>query len=193
MLNYLWGGMILIGIIIASFTGNMPKITNAIINSSKDSITLCITMLGIVAMWSGLMEIAERSGLIKELSKKMRPFLSYLFPDVPKDHKALDYISTNTIANILGLGWAATPAGIKAMESLQTLNKRKNEASRSMCMFLVFNMSSLQLVSVNIIAYRAQFDSQNPSAIIAPGLFATLISTLVGILVIKCIEGVKSK
>lgn len=193
MLNYLWGAMILIGIIVASFTGNMPQITNSIIDSSKEAVSTCITMLGIISMWTGIMEIAERSGLIKDLSQKMRPFLKYLFPDIPKNHKSLDYISTNVIANILGLGWAATPAGIKAMESLQTLNDKKDEASRSMCMFLVFNMSSLQLISVNLIAYRSQFNSQNPSEIIAPGLFSTLISTIVGILVIKIIEGWKYK
>ena len=191
MLNYLWGGMILIGVVVAAFTGNMQNVTQAIVDSSKEAITVCITMLGIIAMWSGMMEIAEKSGLIKSLSKKMRPFLSYLFPDIPKGHKSLDYISTNVIANILGLGWAATPAGIKAMESLQTINNKKNEASRAMCMFLVFNMSSLQLISVNIIAYRAQFNSQNPSEIIAPGLFATLVSTFVGIAVIKIIERVR--
>ena len=188
MLNYLWGGMILIGIVVASFTGNMQNITQAILDSSKEAITTCITMLGIIAMWSGMMEISERSGLVRELSKKMRPFLSYLFPDVPKNHKSLDYISTNVIANILGLGWAATPAGIKAMESLQTINKKKDEASRAMCMFSVFNMSSLQLISVNIVAYRSQFNSQNPSEIIAPGLLATLVSTIIGILVVKIIE-----
>lgn len=193
MLNYLWGGMILIGIVVASFTGNIPNVTQAILDSCKEAIALCITMLGIIAMWCGMMEIAERAGLIKELSKKMKPFLSWLFPDVPKDHKALDYISTNVIANILGLGWAATPAGIKAMESLQTLNKKKDEASRAMCMFLVFNMSSLQIISVNIIAYRAQFNSQNPSEIIAPGFFATIVSTIAGIGVIKLIERVKYK
>lgn len=193
MLNYLWGFMILIGIVIASFTGNIQNITNAIIDSSKDAISICITMLGIVAMWTGIMQIAENSGLIKDLSKKMRPFLSYLFPDIPKNHKSLDYISTNVIANILGLGWAATPAGIKAMESMQTLNNKKEEASRSMCMFMIFNMSSLQIISVNIIAYRSQYNSANPSEVIAPGLFATLVSTIVGISFVKLIERWKYK
>lgn len=188
MLNYLWGFMILIGIVISAFTGNIHNITNAIIDSSKEAVTICIAMLGIISMWTGIMEIAERSGLIKDLSKKMRPFLSYLFPDIPKNHKSLDYISTNVIANILGLGWAATPAGIKAMESMQTLNRNKNEASRSMCMFMVFNMSSLQIISVNIIAYRSQYNSANPSEVIAPGLLATLVSTIVGILVVKIFE-----
>lgn len=193
MLNYLWGIMILIGILIAAFTGNMPEITNSVINSSKEAVTICITMLGIISMWCGIMEIAERAGLIKDLSKKMRPFLNYLFPDIPKNHKSLDYISTNVIANILGLGWAATPAGIKAMESMQTLNRKKDEASRSMCMFMIFNMSSLQIISVNIIAYRSQYNSSNPSEVIAPGLFATLVSTIAGILVVKIIERWKYK
>lgn len=193
MLNYLWGFMILIGIVISAFTGNIQNITNSIIDSSKDAISICITMLGIVAMWTGIMQIAEKSGLIKDLSKKMRPFLSYLFPDIPKNHKSLDYISTNVIANILGLGWAATPAGIKAMESMQTLNQKKQEASRSMCMFMVFNMSSLQIISVNIIAYRAQYNSLNPSEIIAPGLLATLVSSIVGIAFVKIMERWKYK
>ncbi|MFI3230892.1 MAG: nucleoside recognition domain-containing protein [bacterium] len=188
MLNYLWGGMILVGVMIASFTGNMPNITNAILDSSKEAITVCITMLGIIAMWSGMMEIAQKSGLIKDLSQKMKPFLTYLFPEIPKDHKSLDYIATNVIANILGLGWAATPAGIKAMESMQTLNTKKDEATNSMCMFLIFNMSSLQIISVNIIAYRSQFGSVSPSEVIAPGLFATIVSTIVGIFSAKLIE-----
>lgn len=188
MLNYLWGGMILIGIIVAAFTGKLPDITNEAINSSKEAVTICITMLGILSMWTGLMEVAEKAGLIKEWSKKLMPFLKFLFPEIPKNHKALQYISTNVIANFLGLGWAATPAGIKAMEEMQKLNKDKNVASRSMCMFMIFNMSSLQILSVNLIAYRTQYNSVNPSEIIGPGLFATLVSTLVGIIVVKFIE-----
>lgn len=188
MLNYLWGSMIFIGIIVAAFNGNIDKITNAAIESSKEAIVICTTMLGILAMWSGIMKIAEKSGLVKDLSKKMKPFLNYLFPDIPKNHKSLEYISTNIIANILGLGWAATPAGIKAMESLQTLNKDKNIASKAMCMFMIFNMSSLQIISVNIIAYRAQYNSSNPSEVIGPGLFATLVSTIIGVLFAKIME-----
>lgn len=188
MLNYLWGAMILIGIVVAAFTGKMPDITNAAIESSKEAITTCITMLGILSMWTGLMKIAEKAGIIKELSRKMIPFLKFLFPEIPKNHTSLQYIATNVIANFLGLGWAATPAGIKAMEEMQKLNKDKERASRSMCMFMVFNMSSLQLISVNLIAYRAQYNSVNPSEIIGPGLFATLISTIVGITFVKIME-----
>ncbi len=188
MLNYLWGAMILIGIAVAAFTGKMPDITNAAIESSKEAVTTCITMLGIMAMWCGLMEIAQRSGLIKTLTVKMKPFLKFLFPDVDEKNKALDCIATNVIANILGLGWAATPAGIKAMQELQKINKNKETASRAMCMFMVFNMSSLQLISVNIIAYRSQYNSANPSEIIGPGILTTLISTIAGILFVKIME-----
>lgn len=188
MLNYLWGAMILIGIAVAAFTGKMPEVTNAAIESSKEAVTTCITMLGVMAMWCGLMEIAERADLIKSLAKRMKPFLKFLFPDVPEKNKSLDYIATNVIANILGLGWAATPAGIKAMEELQKINKHKETASRAMCMFMVFNMSSLQLVCVNLIAYRSQYNSVSPSETIGPGIFTTLVSTIAGILFVKIIE-----
>lgn len=188
LLNYLWGSMILIGVLVATFNGTMPDITNAIIDSSKEAVTICITMFGVIAMWSGVMEIAEKSGLVKNLSQKMKPFLRYLFPEIPENHKSMDYIATNVIANILGLGWAATPAGINAMQSMQELNKDKFSASRSMCMFMVFNMSSLQIISVNIVAYRSQYNSINPSEIIGPGLLATLVSTIVGVLFVKIME-----
>jgi len=193
VLNYLWGGMILIGIITAAFTGKISNITNSAIDSSKEAITICITMTGILSMWTGLMKIAEKSGLIESLSHKMMPFLKFLFPEIPKGHKALEYISTNIIANIFGLGWAATPAGIKAMEEMQKLNSNKKYASRSMCMFMIFNMSSLQLICVNLIAYRTQYNSANPSEIIGPGIFATLVSTITGILFAKIVERRKYK
>ena len=193
MLNYLWGSMILIGIVVAAFTGNISSVTTAAIDSSKEAVTTCITMTGILSMWTGLMKIAEVSGLIKMLSNKMTPFLKFLFPDIPKNHKSLDYISTNIIANIFGLGWASTPAGINAMVELQKINPNKKYASRSMCMFMVFNMSSLQLICVNLIAYRTQYNSANPSEIIGPGLFATLVSTIVGVVFVKIIERFKYK
>ncbi len=188
MLSYLWSGMILIGIMVAAYTGKIPDVTNAALNSSKEAVTLCLTMVGIMSMWTGLMRIAEDSGLIGSLSRRMRPLLRFLFPDIPEGHESLKHISANIIANMLGLGWAATPAGIKAMESLQKLNKKKDTASKSMCMFLIVNMSSLQIVSVNIVAYRAQYNSANPSEIIGPGLLATLFSTLVGITFVKLCE-----
>jgi spore maturation protein A len=180
--------MILTGIAVAAATGRMQDVTNAAIESAKDAVMLCVTMLGVMSMWTGLMRIAERAGLVDIMSEKMTPLLNPLFPDIPRGHKALKHISTNFIANILGLGWAATPAGIKAMEELQKLNPRKDTASKSMCMFMIINMSSLQLVTMNILAYRSQYNSANPSEIIGPGLIATLISTIAGIAVGKFCE-----
>lgn len=188
MLNYLWGTMILIGVLTAAFTGRMEELTNESLNSAKATVELCITMLGIMSMWTGFMKIAENAGLIDLLSKKMKPILKFLFPEIPEGHKSLKYISINMIANIFGLGWAATPAGIKAMKEMQKLNLNKSTASKSMCMFMIVNMSSLQIVSVNIIAYRSQYGSINPSEIIAPGLIATIVSTLVGVLTVKICE-----
>ena len=188
MLNYLWSGMILLAIATAAFTGNMQAVTNEAIKSAKDAVTLCVTMLGVMSMWTGLMKIAESAGLIHTLARRSRPVLRYLFPDIPKEHPAFHHIAVNFIANILGLGWAATPAGIKAMEALQTLNPQKETASKSMRMFMVINMSSLQIVSMNIIAYRLQYHSKNASEIIGPGLVATLISTAAGLIFCKILE-----
>lgn len=188
MLNYLWGAMIFIGIVTAAFTGNMAQITNGAIDSAREAVSLAITMLGVMSMWTGIMKIGEKAGLIKSMSDKMKPLLRFLFPTVPPNHKAMEYISTNVIANILGLGWAATPAGISAMKQLQKLNKNKAVASVPMCMFMIFNMSSLQLVSINIIAYRSQYNSQNPSEIIGPGIVTTLVSTLAAVVFAKVME-----
>lgn len=188
MLNYLWAGMILIGITVAAFTGHMPDVTNAALESAKEAITVCITMLGILSMWMGLMKIAEKAGIIGGLSKKMMPLLRWLFPDIPKNSPALTYIATNILANMLGLGWAATPAGLQAMEELQKHNTHKDTASRAMCMFMAINMSSLQLVTVSVVAYRSQYGSASPSEIIAPGLIATIFSTVVCVAFMKIRE-----
>jgi spore maturation protein A len=188
MLNYIWGGMILIGLVVAAFTGRLQDVTNEAINSSKDAVMLCVTMLGIMSMWTGLMKIAEKSGLIEVLSNKLSPALKFLFPDIPKDHLAMKHIATNFIANILGLGWAATPAGLMAMEEMQKLNPKKDTASRSMCTFLIINMSSLQLVTMNILAYRSQYNSKNPSEVIGPGIITTIISSIASVIFCKAAE-----
>lgn len=193
MLNYLWGFMIIIGILYAAFTGNLPAVTNAALDSAKEAITLCITMVGVMSFWVGLMRIAETSGIIKSASRKLDPFLRYMFPDVPKAHKANEYISTNIIANIFGLGWAATPAGLKAMEELGDLNHHSKVASRDMCTFLIINISSLQLIPVNMIAYRSQYGSANPTRIVGAAMIATLISTLAGILFAKFMRSMPEK
>lgn len=192
-MNYLWAFMILIGIVYAAFHGALPDITNAALASSKEAVNLCITMMGVMSFWVGLMKIAEKSGIINGLAKKMKPVLRFLFPRIPPEHIANEYIATNMIANMFGLGWAATPAGLKAMEALQELNladcKRRgmtkhrapNIATEEMCTFLIINISSLQLIPVNIIAYRGQYGSVNPAAVAGPALLATSISTITAI------------
>lgn len=184
MLNYLWAGMILIGIIYGTFTGNMDALGNGALDSAKEAVSLAITLLGVVSMWTGLMRIAEKSGLISGATKVLSPFINFMFPEIPAGHKAKEYITTNIIANIFGLGWAATPAGLKAMEEMSTLNNSKI-ASNSMCTFLVLNISSLQLIPVNMIAYRTQYGSTNPTLIVAPAIIATILSTIVAIIYCK--------
>ena len=180
MLNKLWGIMILIGILFAAVHGRIGDVGTAALDSSKEAVTLCITMLGVMSMWTGLMNIAKKAGILDALTRGMRPVLAFLFPDVPEGHKAGEYISANIISNVLGLGWAATPVGLKAMKELKELNQGSHIASADMCTFLILNISSLQLIPVNIIAYRSQYGSVSPTSIIGMGLIATLISTLAG-------------
>lgn len=197
MLNYLWFGMVVLGILYGALTGNMANVGDAAFASAADAIELCITMAGVMAFWVGIMTIAQRAGIIESVSNKMTPLLNFLFPDVPKEHPARTYIATNMIANVLGLGWAATPAGLKAMEEMEKLAEKKKvpgygdgkeserKATPEMCDFLIINISSLQLIPVNMIAYRSQYGSANPTAIIAPAIIATLISTLAAVVFCK--------
>ncbi len=196
MLNYIWAFMILIGVVYGAFTGKMAEVTSAALESAGDAVSLCITMIGVMALWVGLMEIAQKSGLIAKLTRGIQPFISFLFPRIPKGHPAREYIATNLIANVLGLGWACTPAGLKAMEELAKLEAErgtpgyadesgKRVASNEMCTFLILNISSLQLIPVNMIAYRSQYGSVNPAGIIAPAIVATFISTLVAVVYCK--------
>ncbi len=200
MLNYLWAGMILIGIVYASFTGRIPDITNAAIDSSKEAVSLCITMMGVLSMWMGLMKIAEKGGIIAQASLKLKPLIRFLFPNLPSGHSSEEYIVTNFIANFLGLGWAATPAGLKAMEELGKLEDDRRKArlpgpvrslgiaSNEMCTFLIINISSLQLIPVNVIAYRSQYGSVNPAAIVGAGILATTVSTGAAVLFCKIMD-----
>lgn len=188
MLNILWVIMIAGGIFFAAFHGTMGQITESFISSSTEAVNLCIFMLGVIGVWNGMMEIAVKSGLMKKIAKTMYPFIHWLFPDIPPRHKANEYIAANMAANILGLGWAATPAGLKAMRELQKLEEGGGRASDMMCAFLVLNISSLQLVPINMIAYRSQYGSVNPATVVLPAICATMISTIAGIVFIKIIE-----
>ena len=206
MLNYIWAGMILLGVIYGVCTGQMSALTGGALDSAREAVSLCITMAGVMALWMGLMEIAQESGMIAKMTKGIRPFLKFMFPRLPEDHPAGEYITTNLIANVLGLGWACTPAGLKAMEQLAELENHRagqgtekgrqgsedrrygaeaTAASNEMCTFLILNISSLQLIPVNMIAYRSQYGSANPAVIIAPALVATLFSTIIAIIYCK--------
>lgn len=196
MLNYIWSGMLFLGIIWGAFHGRLAQVTEGALNAAGEAVTLSITMLGIVVFWNGILEIGSRAGLVEQLSEKMRPALKFLFPDLPSDCEAARQICVNFIANILGLGWAATPAGLRAMEELAHLEddrrkglfpgpvRKKGVASNEMCSFLILNISSLQLISVNVIAYRSQYGSVNPASIVGAGILATAVST--GAAVIYC-------
>ena len=186
MLNYLWSGMILIGILFAAFSGKMPDITTAALDSSKEAVTLCITMMGVMSFWTGLMGIAEKSGILKTATVRLSPLIHFLFPELPKDHPAEKPIAANIIANVLGLGWAATPAGLKAMEALPV--RKRGVASNEMCTFLIVNISSLQLIPVSVIAYRSQYGSVNPTAVVGPGIAATAVSTGAAILFCRIMD-----
>lgn len=185
-MNYLWGGMIVIGVIFGALHGGFGQITEAAVDSAKEAVNLAIAMAGVVAMWTGLMEIAQETGLLAACTKRLRPLLKFFFPGLPQESRANELIATNFIANIFGLGWAATPAGLEAMQELQLLSgEKKGVASREMCTFLVLNISSLQLIPVNMIAYRSQYGSVNPAAIVGPGIVATLVSTLTAVILCK--------
>ena len=213
MLNILWVIMMAAGILFASFQGNMEAVTEAFIDSSTEAINLCIFMLGVIGVWNGMMEIAVKSGLMKRIAHVMYPFIHWLFPDIPPGHKANEYIAANMAANMLGLGWAATPAGLKAMQELKVLDKKTlnkapgrkkmigsvpdsdagGHASDMMCAFLVLNISSLQLIPINMIAYRSQYGSVEPASIVLPSIVSTAISTLAGIIFIKVIEVLRNR
>lgn len=230
-MNYIWGIMILTGVIYGTVTGNAEAVSDAVLSSAREAVTLCVTMLGVMGFWMGLMEIARDAGLIGAVSRKIQPLIHFLFPGIPEDHPANRHITMNCVANFLGLGWAATPAGLKAMESLAELEEERREAvaderegnqpgadservwkkqaarstrkdqrpapvramphgvaSNEMCTFLILNISSLQLIPVNVIAYRAQYGSVNPTAIVGPGIVATAVSTAVAVVFCKVMD-----
>jgi spore maturation protein A len=205
----------------------MTAVTDGAIQASKEAVTLCITMLGVMTLWTGVLEIGHRSGLVDQLAGRMGPILTFLFPRLDPDGEARKQISVNMIANILGLGWAATPAGLKAMEELKKVEEERRKggaagrkdtpgqedtagrkdtpgqeetagqraaarqagtASNEMCTFLIINISSLQLIPMNMIAYRSQYGSVNPTAIVGPALAATFISTVVAVIFCRVMD-----
>ena len=200
MLNYIWMSLIVIGVAVAigkdvsqqsdpSSTEKYPtlsRVTNdGIIGSAKTAVTLSIGLIGIMALWLGIMKIAEQAGLIAKLAALLRPVTTRLFPDVPPDHPAMGAMIMNISANMLGLANAATPLGLKAMEELNKLNKKLGTATDAMCTFLVINTSNVQLIAAPVIAIRAAAGSSNPTEFLGAAIVATTISTIVGVIVVK--------
>lgn len=191
MMNYLWGGMLLLGVIYGAFAGTLDGVTVAIINSAKEAVNLVIAIAGITAFWTGIMKIAEQTGLVEKLARRIQPLLRFLFPELKNQEKANYYISLNFLSNFLGLSHASTSSGLLAFQELDRLNGYSTIASKSMCTFLIINVSSLQLLPINMIAYRAQYGSPNPAAIVGPAIFATGMSTLAAVIFCRIMNGKK--
>lgn len=185
MINILWPVFIIISFTYGLISGKVNEINNGIFESLSDAVELSITFLGTICLWNGIMEIAKRTTLIKKLTNLLRPFINFLFPDLRKNEKAKQEISMNIIANILGLGNAATPLGLKAMKTMQKDNKNKDTLTNSMMMFIVINTASIQLIPTNVIAIRTSLNSNNPTSIIFPVWIATIIAGIVGVTVTK--------
>lgn len=181
MINKIWGFFIVVGVLFALMTGNIDTINKEILTSSKTALDMILQIFPVMAIWLGIMNIAKKSGLLEKFSKAISPFLRLIFPDVPKNHESLSFISSNIIANMFGLGSAATPFGLKAMKSLQELNDKKDTASNSMITFLVLNTSGLTLVPTTIISLRMFYGSTNPTEIVFACIIATLCSTIAGL------------
>lgn len=204
-MDYLWAGMLLVGILFGAITGNISSVSEAALSAAGEAISLCITTAGVLTLWTGLMEVAKTSGVITSATRAIRPVITFLFPKLPKDHPAVEHISLNFIANFLGLNWGATPAGLKAMEELAKLEEERGNpafsqkissklpktASDEMCTFLIVNISSLQLIPISIIAYRQQYGSVNPTAVIGPAIAATLINTIAAVIFCKLMQAHK--
>ena len=193
MLNILWPIFIILSFIYALISGKVNEVNNGIFTSLSDAVQLSITFLGTICLWNGIMEVAKKTSLINKMTNFLKPFINFLFPELKENKIAKQEISMNMIANILGLGNAATPLGIKAMKTMQKDNKAKDTLTNSMMMFIVINTASLQLIPTNVIAIRTSLNSGNPTSIILPVWIATVISAVVGITFTKIIIKKKIK
>jgi spore maturation protein A len=188
MLNYIWMGMLIIGFAIGILTGRVDAVTKAAMDSAQNAVELSIGLLGIMCLWTGLMNIAHKSGMIRYISRLVKPVMSFLFPQIPKGHPAMGAIVMNLVANFLGLGNAATPLGLKAMGELQKLNPAKDTSTDSMIMFLVLNTSAIQLIPATIIAVRSAAGSENPAEIVGTIWIASICASIAGITAVKLLS-----
>jgi len=182
MLNIIWLGLILISIVVAAWNGRIEVINQAAFEGAKTGVTVAFGLLSVIAFWMGIMRIAEKAGLMELFAKAMAPIVRRLFPDIPDGHPALGYILSNMSANLLGLGNAATPMGLKAMEELQKLNPDKQTASPAMCTLLAINTASITMIPTTMIAIRMQYGSANPVEIVGSTLLASFAATIFAIL-----------
>lgn len=181
MVTYLWSGLIIVGITYRLLTNNVDNINNSILLSGESSLNLMLAMFPLIVLWTGIMKIAEDSGLLSKMANLFKPILKKLFPCVPSDSPAIGYIASNVTANMIGLGSAATPFGLKAIKELQKLNTNKDEASSSMITFLVLNTGGVTLIPTTVIALRVASGSTNPTEIVIPAIIATLLSNICGL------------
>lgn len=182
MVSYIWFFLIAIGIVFSLLTGRLDIINDSILTNGSKALDLMMSILPIIVLWTGIMKIAEESGLLRKFARLVEPILSKLFPSVPKDNPALGYIASNIAANMMGLGSAATPFGLKAMSELQKINEKKDKASVAMITFLVLNTAGVTIVPTTVLALRIVHGSANPSEIILPGVIATFCSSIGGLL-----------
>ena len=185
MLNIIWPAFIIISVIYALGTGNIENVSNGIFDSAKSAVELTITFFGTICLWNGIMEIAKQTTLIQKLTKGLKPFIHFLFPEMKQNKQAEEEISMNVVANLLGLGNAATPLGLKAMQTMQKENMKKDTLTNSMAMFIVINTASLQLIPTNVIAIRSSLGAVAPSGIILQVWVATIVAAIVGITATK--------
>mgnify|MGYP000597405838 FL=1 len=185
MLNIIWPLFIVISFIYAFFSGYIEQVSNGIFESLTDVVNLSLTFLGTMCLWNGIMEIAKKTTLIKKLTSLLKPLIKFLFPELTKNEKAKEEISMNIIANVLGLGNAATPLGLKAMKTMQKENKDKTTLSNSMAMFILINTASIQLIPTNVIAIRNSLNSTAPTQIIFPVWIATIVAAISSIMAAK--------
>lgn len=188
MLNYIWLGLMLIALVFGAITGNLKEVTDAAIEYAGIAVDISLGLIGIMAFWLGIMKIAEKGGIIRILSRAIRPLASVLFPDIPKDHPAIGSMMMNVVANWLGLGNAATPLGLKAMEELQSLNPEKETATNAQVIFLAINTASITIIPMTVIAVRTKLGSANPFEIISTGLFASTIACITAITAAKLLQ-----
>jgi spore maturation protein A len=188
MINYIWLGLIVIGAVISIIKGDAQLVTDAAIESANSAVTIALGLIGVMTLWLGLMNIAEKSGIVNAIGRLLKPIMKRLFPEVPENHPAMGSMVMNIAANILGLGNAATPLGIKAMKELQKLNDDQDTASNPMCMFLAINTSSITLIATTVIAYRVAAGSKNPTEIIGPVIIASVLGTVVAVIAAKLLE-----